>query len=107
MAWTLSDSGTVTTDGTEQTLSTRTGNASFVFEIDMNAMVNGDAIEIRFYIKTLTGGTEHLNRYLVYYHAQGEPVKQFEPKASDISFKVTIKRVAGTDRAYPWKILSI
>lgn len=107
MAWTLTDSGTLTTSAAEQTFgSAKTTNLTYVFEIDASAMVNNDQIEIKIYIKTLTAGTERLAEYVQYADIQGTPSLQFRPYASDISFKVTIKRLAGTDRAYPWKILT-
>lgn len=107
MTWTLAASGTTLTDGTTQTLATLTTNASYVFEIDTGAMLIGDEIEVVISLKTLTGGTERVTRTVRFANAQGEPIKQFEPRAVDISYKVTLRRVAGSDRSYPWKVLTI
>lgn len=107
MAWTLETSNTTTTDGTEQTLATLTGNKSYVFEIDLALLANGDTIRILVYGKTLSGGTEHIHRDVSFANIQGEPIKQFEPIASDISTRITITRSGGSDHAYPWKVLSI
>lgn len=107
MTWTLEASNTTLTDGTEQVLATLTGNKSYVFEIDRAAMQLADQIRIRVYLKTLVGGTEHVTREINSANAQGEPIMQIEPRASDISYKVTLQRMAGTDRSYPWKVLSL
>lgn len=106
MPTSISD-GSVTTDGTEQTLVTDTTNKVYVFAIDCGAMVDGDEIEIK--IKTIVraSGTERNAFYANYVNAQGAPIKYSEPIPADISCKVTIKRLAGTDRAYPWKLMSV
>lgn len=105
---TLQNSGTVTTDGTEQTLgSAITSNKVLVLGVDTGAMVNGDTIELRIYTKILSGGTERLAYYASYSHAQGEPNKYSIPVPADVSWKATIKRTAGSDRSYPWSQLSL
>jgi len=107
MAPTSIDTNTTTTDGSEQTLTTQTTANTYVFVIDTNAMVNGDILEIK--IKTIVraSGTERIAYYVSYAHIQGEPIKYSVPVPIDISIKVTLKRVAGSDHAYPWKILSL
>lgn len=99
--------GTTTTDGTEQTLVTDTTNKIYVFKIDTAAMVNLDELEVR--IKTIvrSAGTERVAYFVVYRNIQGQPIKLSPPLPEDISCKVTIKRIAGTDRAYPWKLLAL
>lgn len=107
MAWTLAHSGTQTAViSTEHTLSTETGNATFILEVDTAAMVVGDVLELRAYGKTLTGGTEHLRYTATYIHVQSDQIKQSLPVPSDISTKFTLKQTAGTGRAFPWKVLS-
>lgn len=54
MTWTVSASGAVAADGTEQTLTTDTNNASFVALVDLSNMASGDAVEIRLYTKLLS-----------------------------------------------------
>jgi len=97
--------GNVTTDGTEQTLITDTSNRVYILALDTSAMQNGDVIELRIKTKVRSGGAESLAFYATYAHAQGVPVKYSIPVAADISIKCTIKRIAGTNRSYDWKLL--
>jgi len=96
-----------TTDGTEQTLATDTTNKVYVFVVDTSAMAGGDAIEIRIYTKARSGDSSLLAYYVTYANAQGEVNKYSPPIPADIECKVTLKRVAGTDRAYKWALLSL
>lgn len=107
MAWTLEDSGTKTTAATEDTLSTKTTNKTFVFEIDTNAMALGDIIRIKIYTTVLTAGTSRVFQDIILGHPQAEPIKQSQACASDIEYHVTIQRLAGSDRSYAWKLLSV
>jgi hypothetical protein len=103
----LVTSGTVTTDGTEQTLTTQTTPAVYVFSFSALNMVNGDAVEVRIYTKMLSGDAYEQMYCVTYVHGQSDEGKLSEPVPVDIDYKVTIKRVAGTDRAYKWKLLSL
>ena len=107
MALALVTSGTTTTDGTEQTLFTDTTAKVYVLAIDTNAMVNGDTIEIKLKTKVLTAGTSRIAYYVTYSHVQGQPQKYSIPIPADIELVGTLKRTAGTDRAYPWALLSL
>lgn len=107
MALTVVSENTTTTDGTEQTLVTDTTGGVYVFKIDTGAMVNGDELEVRIKNITRSAGTERLLYYAVYKNAQAQPAKASPPCPEDISIKVTIKRTAGSDRAYPWKLLKL
>ena len=104
---TLITDGSTTTDGTEQTLATDTANHTYVFVIDTNLMVNGDQIEIK--IKTIvrSAGTERVAYVVQYANIQDDPQKYSMPVPANISLKVTLKRVAGTDHAYPCALLSL
>jgi hypothetical protein len=106
MALTLVDSGTKTTDGTEQTLSSQTNSGTYVLAIDLGAMANGDVVEIRIKTKVLSGGTSRLAYFATYANAQGVPNVYSVPVPANIEFVATVKRVSGSDRAYPWALLS-
>lgn len=106
MAWTLEASGTKTTAATEDTLSTITTIKTLLFEIDTSAMLLGDIIRIKIYTTVLASGTSRFFQDIFLGHVQAEPIKQSQACASDIEYHVTIQRIAGTDRAYPWKVLS-
>ena len=104
---TLITDGSVTTDGTEQTLATDTSNKVFVLVIDTVNMANNDTIEIKLKTIVRSAGTERIAYYVMYANVQGEPIKYSIPVPANISFKATIKRLTGTDRAYPWALLSL
>jgi hypothetical protein len=105
---TLIDSGTKTTAASEDTLGSAITTAGvYQFVIDTNAMVLGDEIRIRIYTTVLSAGTSRLVQEGPYKNGQGLPIKESIPEASDIEFHVTIQRIAGTDRSYPWKILKL
>lgn len=107
MAWTEALGGTVTTDGTEQTLTTQTTPATYVLVVDTNAMVNGDIIELRLKTKARTGSTSRVAYFATYAHVQGQPNKYSVPVPVTTEIVATIKRVGGTDRAYVWSLYSI
>jgi hypothetical protein len=109
MAWTLSSSGTTgaLSIGSETTLVTDSNNATFVFEVDVTNLVNGDLLEVRIYTVTLNGGALTQAWKGTYQHNQLNDHKISPPIASDQSLKVTLNQQAGTGRTFPWKLLRI
>jgi hypothetical protein len=99
--------GTVTTDGTEQTLTTQTTSQTYVLVVETVNMANGDEIELRIKTKCRSGGTSRLAFEATYRDAQAEPNKYSIPIPANIEIVATIKRTAGTDRSYIWAILSL
>jgi hypothetical protein len=110
MAVTENTSGSTTTDGTEQTLATITSAGNYQFRIDTDNLANSDAVEVR--IKVEARSSESTAKVLykqTFAHDRGEAVIfDFPWVAIPASgqYVVTLKRVAGTDRAYPWSILT-
>jgi hypothetical protein len=108
MAWTEVTTGSKTTDGTEQdVVGTITTNGTYVFVIDTANMVNNDAIEIRIKTKVRSGDTSRVAYFATYMNVQGEPNKYSIAIPVSIELIVTLKRVNGSDRAYPWSLLRI
>lgn len=106
MAWTVDSSGTQTSVvTTEHTLVTSTTNATFQPKIDLSNMANGDITEIRIYSKVLTGGGLNQVWKGVYANVQVNPVVVGPMLASDFSYKLTLKQVAGSARNYDWSLL--
>lgn len=101
------DGGSVTTDGTEQTLTTQTTAATYVLVTDTANMVNGDMIELRLKTKARSGGTSRQAYVVTYQNVQGNPNKYSVPVPANVEIVATIKRVGGSDRAYPWGLLSL
>lgn len=108
---TLEDSGTQTATGggVADTLTTLTTKLkSLVLVVDTVNMVNGDTVELNIYEKCLSGGTERLAYSAAYRHVQSIPMKFSPPVPSDISFRAElVQSGAGTDKDFPWKVLSL
>ncbi len=103
----LEANGTLTTDGTEQTVATLTSNSVKTWTIDLGALANGGEVVTRIYTKVLTGGTERLLWPAVpFRHAQSAPIKMTLPIPSSVSVRVTLQRTAGPDLQIPWKVES-
>ena len=91
----------------EQALGTDATNGSFAFEVDATNLALGDLVNLRVYTKTLSGGAYGLAWEGTYQHVQALPHKIAPPVASDQGIMVTIRQLAGTARAFPWKLLRI
>ena len=106
---TLEASGTLTADGTEQTLTTLTSNKTFILVVDTANMVNGEEVGLKVYSTCLAAGASRLAYYACYIHTQGIPLKFSVPVPSDISFIATLKQVAYVTayKTFPWKVLSL
>ena len=109
MTWSLSASGTTTgVIGSETTLTTDTGNATFYYEVDITNLAGGDVVELRIYTMTLNGGTLRLAWKSTY--GPIPPIQDIAPsppQPSDQSIRVSLKQVAGSPRTFPWKLLKI
>lgn len=107
MTWTVSASGTKTADGTEQTLTTDTTNATYQPKIDLSNMANGDALEVRIYTKVLS--TSSLNQVWkgTYANIGVNKVIIGPMLASDQSYSVTIKQVLAPSsyKNFDWSLL--
>ena len=107
------DHGTISTNATDQTLKAETSPGIYELRVDRVNMVNGDQVEIRGYNKILTGGTAHMEVYDIWSDKQGDGgapgssaagdvVWRSGPIVSNFALTFTIKRLAGTDRAFDW-----
>lgn len=105
-------SGTVTPGaiGTAETLSSqaRTEVGFFVLMVDVNAMTGSDQTEFQIETKVLSGGTSRVvQKYVLPIGVQTDKVWQSIVLPSDIEATFKLNQIAGTARAYPWKILSL
>ena len=110
---TLYASGTQTaTIGTEHVLSNPNAVGTYVLTIDLNAMQDGDYVEIRIYQMVLTGGTSRPFDVFTFQGAQ--PADQLIWKSIPIdndltdtnALKFTLRQTipSGGGRAFPWKV---
>lgn len=111
MALTLATSGTQTTTvTTEHTVANLEEAGTFVFEVDLNAMVAGDVVELRIKKRLLTSGTVRGVLFMAYYGAQpaDDLIKFSVPVTTTVtdtdSIAFTIKQTFGSTRSIPWAI---
>lgn len=104
--WTLDSSGTkAATVGTKHTLATSTTNGVFVYEVDLSALANGEAVSLTVEGITLSGGSSGIMWPGSYIAPLVATRMQSPPVASDISITVTLTQINGTARSFPWKLL--
>lgn len=79
-------------------------------------MVDGDELELRAYVKVLTGDASPLLVYYTNYihkqgdanatSAQGEVVKYSPPVSSPFAITFTLKQILGTARVFDWRAVT-
>lgn len=93
--------------GTEHTLTGAETTAGFyVFLIDVNAMLSGDTLEIRFKNTTLSsGGTQReMHKDTIVFQNITQPIIQYPAILFVNDWDISIKQTAGTGRSFPWSI---
>lgn len=106
-------SGTVTTDGTEQFLSSPNETGVYTLTIDLSNMASGDIIYLRQYAITITGGTARLMGVTSYSGAQSsnslvvQSVPYYNALTDTNSVRYSIQRIGGTDRSYAWRVTKL
>ncbi|MBI1214141.1 MAG: hypothetical protein GC190_21980 [Alphaproteobacteria bacterium] len=98
------------TIGTEHTLSTLTGAGVYQVVIDLSNMAGGatpDITEVRLYGKARSTDTERLIKCWSFQGVQSEALWFSPPLISPHDYKVTLKQIQGTGRAYPWAVYGI
>lgn len=112
MAVTEFDSGTQTcVITTEHTLASVGVAGVFELVLDLNALANGDVLEVRAKTRILSGGT--VRTVVLWTFADAQPaddlIQTMVPIANDLveagTLVYTIKQTRGTGRAIPWKVL--
>ena len=114
MAITAENSGTQTTTvTTEHTVEQTNVAGVFVFEVDLNAMADGDVVELRIYKMLLTAGTSRILHYTAYYGAQPtyDKIKTSIPVMNELTdstaLQFSILQSFGSSRSIPWKVLKV
>ncbi len=93
--------GSVLTDGTEQTLFDVSTLKHYAADIFTHNMLAGDIVEIKVYKKDDNAAVMRVYRTRKIKNVQADPAF-FIPFLPTSQYKVTIKRIAGTDRTYTW-----
>ena len=109
MAVTVVDSGsqtaTLTTWHDVDTIVSTAG--VYVFAVDMSNLANGETLDIRVKVNTVSGGTQAVLYQASYSHAQAEPIVQTPPIVVPDDATFSIRQTGGTGRAFPWATLSL
>ena len=106
MAASEKSGGTVLTDGTEQTLIDTADAGTYQFVLDYDALQAGDVVEIRTYTKARSGGTSRQIGPTLSFGGIEYGSRLYVSPAilAPFQYKVTIDRVAGTDRTLTWSV---
>ena len=107
MAITSIQSGSITTDGSEQTIgSAVTDDAAFTGYLDMTNSTSGETIVIK--IKVRISGTSDIVMIKdTFVGAQTEPLYHFPPITSSENFTWTVEKTGGTNRAYTYRLYQV
>jgi hypothetical protein len=97
--------GTLTADGTEQTVVDVTGTLEFNLDgyIDLSNMASGDTVVIRQFMKISSGGNYIKYAEETYSGAQSLPLLHIVTKPAVYGLKITLQQTAGTNRNYPYQ----
>jgi hypothetical protein len=101
-----SASGTVTSDGSVQTLATKTQPGTYVLAVDFATMVALDIVELTLWTKILSGGTSR-----VAYRGLFGPIPPSElnvyslPVPVDIEIVAKFQKITGSASGFPWSLL--
>lgn len=98
--------GTLTSSATEQTLFDITADKHYATWIFANAMTSTDTVEIKVYVKDSQGGLMRVYTTQTLGGVQTDPA-YFVPFVPTRQYKVTLKRITGTDRAYNWQRIEV
>jgi hypothetical protein len=106
--------GTETVGATEHSMTTDTAGPDAdttrgVFQafIDLNALAAGDEYEFKAYEKVRTGDTQRLVYAVSFRNAQATPVWASPTLILGIGWDMTLKKIAGSDRALNWRISKV
>lgn len=94
-------SGNLAADGTEQTLLEFQGVAKIIGYVDLSAMVLGDTIIIRQYMKIVADGSYKKYAEQPSVGIQPEPLLYITPKETDIAILITLQQTTGILKRFP------
>jgi hypothetical protein len=105
LAPTTPSEGSVTADGSEQTVVEATGTLEFQLDgyIDLTNMASGDTVVVREYMKIQSAGDYVKYAEETYSGAQSIPLLHILTKPARYGLKVTLRQTAGTNRSYPYQ----
>lgn len=103
------NAGTLTI-GTETTLSSATAlsqGGTFLPQVDLSNMADGDVTEIRIYNQANSSSSLVEEICLSFANGQTDLIPPLPAIPATIGWKLTIKQTAGTGRTYQWSVLNL
>lgn len=97
--------GTLTADGTEQTLLESNSMGTFEGWIDLSNMASGDTVVIKVNAKLKSGGSYRQYDSASYSDAQTNPAVHITRLTTKYGIKITLQQTAGTNRTYDYNFL--
>jgi hypothetical protein len=94
--------GTLTADGTEQTVTELTVLGTLEGHIDLSNMASGDTVRIREYIRMKTGGAYQLYDSVDYSGALAQPALHMVKLPARYGVRITLQQTAGVNRDYDY-----
>jgi hypothetical protein len=95
--------GTVTADGTEQTVLEAQGIMNLEGYVELSQMTNGDTVTLRRYVKIQQNGEYRLHGEETYLGVQAQPLIRFPTIVGYYGIKVTLKQTSGTYKNFPYQ----
>jgi len=97
--------GTLTANGSEQTLTNITALTKLSGYVDLSQMQLGDSVVIRQYMVLKSGGSDRKYEEHAYSGAQDPPVVYVTTKVLAHGGKVTLQQTAGAYRTYDYSFV--
>lgn len=98
-------SGTLTADGSEQTLVEYTALGKVIGYMDLSQMQAGDVVLISQYMKLKSGGAYKMYAQEQYTGAQGVPILYIQPKESNFGVTISLHQTSGVFKSYDYNFL--
>lgn len=105
-AYSGTQSATITTEHVLNTTDPETTDGIYQVMVDLNAMADGDIVEIRIKEKVISSGTQRVIFTATLADAQNADDVIFVSPAIVLmhGWAVTLKQTTGTGRSFPWSI---
>lgn len=94
--------GTLTADGTEQTVFESDEVGEFSGYVDLANMVAGDEVTVRVYIKIKSDGDYRKWKGYTFNDAQDESALRMPPLQCSYGYKATLQQIEGTYRTFDY-----
>jgi len=97
--------GTLTADGTEQTVVEETGTLEFKLDgyIDLSNLASGDTVVVREYMKVKSNGSYVKYAEETYSGSQPLPLLHIITKPARYGLKITLQQTSGTYRSFDYQ----